>query len=183
MGAIKNTKVIDYIGDDCIFFGDEKSWYGIWCLSVQEASSALGMLSPWLPGTYIVQSSPKVQDGVSFFFKMESAWPVPFLAHHLPGSSQPHTWPRSTSQPLLSVHTPPCLYLGAALISGQWLFIEILSAGLWVCPVSFVSVSSVLQQCLEYRKVKVKSLSWVLLFLTPWTIQFMEFSRPEYWSE
>ena len=30
---------------------------------------------------------------------------------------------------------------------------------------------------------KWKSLSSVQLFITPWTIQFMEFSRPEYWSE
>ena len=29
---------------------------------------------------------------------------------------------------------------------------------------------------------KWKSLSPVLLFATPWTIQSMEFSRPEYWS-
>ena len=28
---------------------------------------------------HIVQSSLKVRDGVSFFFKMESAQPVPFL--------------------------------------------------------------------------------------------------------
>ena len=28
----------------------------------------------------------------------------------------------------------------------------------------------------------VKSLSCVQFFVTPWTIQFMEFSRPEYWS-
>ena len=27
-----------------------------------------------------------------------------------------------------------------------------------------------------------KSLSRVRLFMTPWTIQSMEFSRPEYWS-
>ena len=31
----------------------------------------------------------------------------------------------------------------------------------------------------NYEKVKVAQ-SW--LFVTPWTIQFMEFSRPEYWS-
>ena len=79
MDAIKITKVIDYTGGYYILFGNGKSCYEVWCWSVQEASSALGMLSPWLPGTYIVQSSPKVQDGVSFFFKMESAWPVPFL--------------------------------------------------------------------------------------------------------
>ena len=29
---------------------------------------------------------------------------------------------------------------------------------------------------------KRKLLSRVLLFAIPWTIQFMEFSRPEYWS-
>ena len=32
------------------------------------------------------------------------------------------------------------------------------------------------------RKCKWKSLSCVQLFATPWTIQSMEFSRPEYWS-
>ena len=32
------------------------------------------------------------------------------------------------------------------------------------------------------EKVKVKPLSHVWLFVTSWTIQFMEFSRPEYWS-
>ena len=31
---------------------------------------------------HIVQSSLKVQDGVSFFFKMESAQPVLFLPQH-----------------------------------------------------------------------------------------------------
>ena len=31
-------------------------------------------------------------------------------------------------------------------------------------------------------EVKVKLLSRVLLFVTSWTIQSMEFSRPEYWS-
>ena len=36
-------------------------------------------------------------------------------------------------------------------------------------------------------KVKVKLLSWVQLFVTPWTVahqspQSMEFSRQEYWS-
>ena len=31
-------------------------------------------------------------------------------------------------------------------------------------------------------KWRWKSLSPVWLFVTPWTIQSMEFSRPEYWS-
>ena len=32
------------------------------------------------------------------------------------------------------------------------------------------------------KKKKKKSLSHVLFFATPWTIQYMEFSRPECWS-
>ena len=32
------------------------------------------------------------------------------------------------------------------------------------------------------KEVKWKLLSHVRLFATPWTIQSMEFSRPEYWS-
>ena len=35
---------------------------------------------------------------------------------------------------------------------------------------------------LVHGKVKWKSLSRVRRFATPWTIQFMGFSRPEYWS-
>ena len=35
---------------------------------------------------------------------------------------------------------------------------------------------------LTWSEVKWKSLCRVQLFATPWTIQFMEFSRPEYWS-
>ena len=31
-------------------------------------------------------------------------------------------------------------------------------------------------------KMKVNSLSHVQLFATPWTIQSLEFSRPEYWK-
>ena len=38
-------------------------------------------------------------------------------------------------------------------------------------------------QSLNLRsEVKGKSLSRVQLFATPWTIQFMEFCWPEYWS-
>ena len=33
-----------------------------------------------------------------------------------------------------------------------------------------------------FWKWKCKSLSCVWLFVTPWTIQAIEFSRPEYWS-
>ena len=36
--------------------------------------------------------------------------------------------------------------------------------------------------CSIYIKWKWKSLSCTQLFAIPWTIQFMEFSRPEYWS-
>ena len=43
MGSVKITQVIDYIGDYYILSVEGKSLYGIWCLSVQEASSAIGM--------------------------------------------------------------------------------------------------------------------------------------------
>ena len=33
---------------------------------------------------HVVQSSLRVQDGVSFFFKVESAWPVPFFPQSHP---------------------------------------------------------------------------------------------------
>ena len=36
-------------------------------------------------------------------------------------------------------------------------------------------------KCEKYE-VKWKSLGRFLLFGTPWTMQSMEFSRPEYWS-
>ena len=38
-----------------------------------------------------------------------------------------------------------------------------------------------MKPCL-FSWVKWKLLSHIKLFATPWTIQFMEFSRPEYWS-
>ena len=38
MGAIKITKVIDYMGDYYIHLDDRKSWYAIYCVSVWEAS-------------------------------------------------------------------------------------------------------------------------------------------------
>ena len=38
-------------------------------------------------------------------------------------------------------------------------------------------------QCAQgTQREKWKSLSFVQLFATPWTLQSMEFSRPEYWS-
>ena len=35
---------------------------------------------------------------------------------------------------------------------------------------------------IKVKEVKWNSFSHVWLFTTPWTIQSMEFSRPEYWS-
>ena len=88
MGAIKITKVIDYIGDYHILFGDGKSWYSPVFISLGGQFGHRYVIP--MATRHIVQSSPKMEDGVSFFFKMESARPVPFLAHHLPGSPQPH---------------------------------------------------------------------------------------------
>ena len=89
MGAIKITKVTDYIGDYHILFGDGKSWYSLVFISLGGQFGCRYVIP--MATRHMVQSSLEVQDGVSFFFKMESARPVPFLAHRLPGSSQPHT--------------------------------------------------------------------------------------------
>ena len=57
------------------------------------------------------------------------------------------------------------------------------------CPAHFFPNSgptnemSALSHELAEIILKWKSLSHVWLFATPWTIQSMEFSRPEYWSE
>ena len=77
MGAIKIIKVIDYIGDYYILFGDGKSWYGIVFISPGGQFGRRYVIP--MANRHIVQSSLKVQDGVSFFLKMESARPVPFL--------------------------------------------------------------------------------------------------------
>ena len=48
VGARKLTKVTDCRGEYYNLFGNGKSWYGISCLSVWEASSVKDILSPWL---------------------------------------------------------------------------------------------------------------------------------------
>ena len=63
MGGIKITKVIDYIGDYYILSGEGKSWYGIWCLSVRAACSAVGYVIS-MATRHIVQSSLKIQSSL-----------------------------------------------------------------------------------------------------------------------
>ena len=66
MGAIKITKAIDYIGDYYILFGDILVWNLVFI-------SPGGQFGPRyvipMATRHIVQSSLKVQDGVSFFKK------------------------------------------------------------------------------------------------------------------
>ena len=61
MGAIK-IKVIDYIGDYYILFGDGKSW---WNLVFIRPGGQFGHRYGPMATRHIVQSSLKVQDGVS----------------------------------------------------------------------------------------------------------------------
>ena len=57
------------------------------------------------------------------------------------------------------------------------------SAYLWGNSITpEISVLGCPVQTMRTGKWKWKSLSRVPLFATPWTIQSMEFSRPEYWS-
>ena len=79
MDAIKITKVIDYIEDYYILFGDRKYCYGIWCLSVYPGGQFGHRCIIPMATRHRVQSSLKAQDGVSLSFQMESAQPVPFL--------------------------------------------------------------------------------------------------------
>ena len=79
MGAIKIIKVIDYIVDYYILSGDGTYWYGVTFISPGGQFGRRYVIP--MATRHIVQNSLKVQDGVSFFFKMESARPVPFLLH------------------------------------------------------------------------------------------------------
>ena len=40
----------------------------------------------------------------------------------------------------------------------------------------------ILSDIWSYEKWKWKTLSHFQLFATPWTVQFFEFPKPEYWS-
>ena len=77
MGAIKITKVIDSIGDYHILSGEGKSWWNLVFISLGGQFSSRYALP--MAARHTVQSSLEAQDGVSFVFKMESAWPAPFL--------------------------------------------------------------------------------------------------------
>ena len=79
MGAIKTTKVTDYIGD---YLATGNLGMESVCIS-PGGQFGSGYVIP-MATRHMVQSSPKVQDVVSFFFKMESAQPVPFLPQSYP---------------------------------------------------------------------------------------------------
>ena len=85
MGAIKITKVTDYIGDYYILSGEGKSWYGIWCLSVQAACSAVVCDLHGYQAYTAKRSFLLFQDGVSS--------PVLFLLQ-----SNRQIWPWSTKR-------------------------------------------------------------------------------------
>ena len=77
MGAIKITKVIDYIGDYHILLA--RGNLGMESGVYQSRRPVQYRHVIPMATRHMVQSSLKVQDGFSFFFKMESAQPVPFL--------------------------------------------------------------------------------------------------------
>ena len=85
-------------------------------------------------------------------------------------------------------------YSFGSLIQSQinvfvWCKVDITGYRYAVVQVSFVEdhsfpflIKSFSYLCLKSINWKWNSLSRVQLFATPWTIQSMEFSRPEYWS-
>ena len=56
------------------------------------------------------------------------------------------------------------------------------TAGRNINNLRYADDTTVMAESREELKWKWKSLSCVQLFATQWTIQSMEFSRPEYWS-
>ena len=88
------------------------------------------------------------------------------------------------------IHFPAFPASRNVLIHGPFLHLQ--SASLWLLLPSSYHLFLFCRQILLYHpllwiymitfKWSEKSLSRVRLFATPWTIQSMEFSRPEYWS-
>ena len=89
------------------------------------------------------------------------------------------------------VVTTPCFLLSSRLIvsisvfhgyfENHWFWIKLIKSAPLVFPTCLMMSSQ------KSEKVKVKSLSCVRLFATPWTVTHqvppsMEFSRQEYWS-
>ena len=64
---------------------------------------------------HIVQSSLQVQDGVSFFFKMESAWPIPFLPHNKT-LQHPCQNPCREPEPVICI---PCVTIRPRTLAGD----------------------------------------------------------------
>ena len=87
MDAIKITKVIGHIEDYYILFGNGKSWYAIWYLSVWEASLATGILSPWLSS---VQFSSVTQSRPALWDPMNCGTPGLPVHHQVPEFTQTH---------------------------------------------------------------------------------------------
>ena len=78
----------------------------------------------------------------------------------------------------------PLSNLGAGILPESILTLE--SPNRWHLPATFPGFFPELRRCahlaMKLEKWKWKSLSRVRLFATPRTMQYMEFSRPEYWS-
>ena len=84
-----------------------------------------------------------------------------------------------------SPETIPTVFLGYTLIQSKKIFFfnfifKWLYMSLTERPIFTFFYFLIIR--LPKSVIKWKSLSRVQLFVTPWTTQFMEFSRPEYWS-
>ena len=82
------------------------------------------------------------------------------------------------------------LQLQLSFIFGQLLIVKTDKCLLLLCLCNYYSYNTtvswlinrkIIEFCIT-NWVKCKSLSCIQLFGTPWTIQSIEFSRPEYWS-
>ena len=83
---------------------------------------------------------------------------------------------------LLSINSGLCQNCSLhCSLQTQWLSKDQWSKEIWTQLIFFFSFPKE-KSAVTIKQWKWKSFSCVWLFVTPWTIQSTEFSRPEYWS-
>ena len=96
-------------------------------------------------------------------------------------------WLRTAHSPFLNQPSSPLGVLGVEMCAWDFLQCNEVYPWPWMRESVFVSMCVWCEgegggKERRLKKLKWKLLSSVQLFATPWTMQSMEFSRPEYWS-
>ena len=147
--------------------GDDRGWDGWWHhqLNEHEFEQAPGVCDnreAWRTAVHEVSESDTTEQ---MNWRAVLSWAVNLTSI---GLNFLHEWNKEKKiKPL-----PQCSH-------GDYVSFVSKALGNYIWPM--VSISEFLQLVLLLWKWKWDSLSHVWLFATPWTIQSMEFSRPEYW--